>query len=85
MKTAWIGQPHLIQKQQEKFEEETKDRGSFGMPGTPSFRIIRLSELVDYVSEEERLKYRTGVGMLLFLIKHTRPDIANKRAIKKSR
>ena len=41
MKTAWIGQPHLIQKLQEKFEEEMKDRGSFSTPGTPSFRIIR--------------------------------------------
>ena len=47
------------------------------MPGTPSFRIIRLSELVDYVSKEEQSKYWTGVRMWLFLIKHTRPDIAN--------
>ena len=77
MKVAWIGQPHLIQKLKEKFEEETKDRGNFGTPGTPSFRIIRSSEMVDYVSKEEQSKYRTGVGMLLFLVKHTRPDIAN--------
>ena len=47
------------------------------MPGTPSFRIIRLSELVDYVSKEEQSKYWTGVRMWLFLIKHTRPDITN--------
>ena len=60
--------PHLIQKLGEKLEEETKDKGSFGTPGTPSFRIIRSSELVDYVSKEEQLKYQTGVGMLLFLI-----------------
>ena len=77
MKVTRIGQPHLIQKLQEKFKEETKDKGSFGTPRTPSFRIIRLSELVDYVSKEEQSKYRTGVGMLLFLVKHTRPDIAN--------
>ena len=29
------------------------------------------------VTKEEQSKYRTGVGMLLFLIKHSRPDIAN--------
>ena len=68
---AWIGQPHLIQKLREKFEDEMKDRGSFRTPGTPSFRIIRSLELVDYVNKEEQLKYRIGIGMLLFLVKHT--------------
>ena len=29
------------------------------------------------VTKEEQSKYCTGVGMLLFLIKHSRPDIAN--------
>ena len=35
---------------QPSIEDETKDRGSFGTPGTPSFRIIRSLELIDYVN-----------------------------------
>ena len=77
MKAAWIGQPHLIQKLRDQFGDEVDKKSSFGTPGTPSFRILRSSELVEYVDKAKQSKYRTGVGMLLFLVKHTRPDIAN--------
>ena len=67
----------MIQKLCEKFKKDVNKRGTCSTPGTPSFRIIRLSELVKYISKEEQSKYQTGVGMLLFLVKHTRPDMAN--------
>ena len=30
------------------------------------------------VSKEDHEQYRTGVGMLLYLVKHTQSDIANE-------
>ena len=29
------------------------------------------------ISPEDQTKFRSGVGMLLYLVKHSRPDIAN--------
>jgi hypothetical protein len=29
------------------------------------------------LTPEEQTKYRSGVGMLLYLVKHSRPDIAH--------
>ena len=41
MKTAWIGQPHLIQKLREQFGDKVDNKSMFRTPGTPSFRILR--------------------------------------------
>jgi hypothetical protein len=29
------------------------------------------------LTSEQQTKYRSGVGMLLYLVKHSRPDISN--------
>ena len=47
------------------------------MPGTPSVGLVRPTDKNEVVSNEEHEQYRTGVGMLLYLVKHTRPDVAN--------
>ena len=73
---AWIGQPHLIKKLQKVFEEEILDKHRCSTPRTPGFMIIR-GEDFEKVTKEEQSKYRTGVGVLLFLIKHSHPNIAN--------
>ena len=46
-------------------------------PGTPRFTARRLKNLEDKVSSEEHETYRSGVGTLLYLTKHSRPDICN--------
>ena len=75
-KQAWIGQPHLIKKMEKLFEEEISKKMECQTPGTPGFTIIR-DESIERIDQGKQSKYRTGVGMLLFLIKHSRPDIAN--------
>jgi hypothetical protein len=55
---------------------------TYKTPGTPGVRLIRLTdeekkEGTQLVSTEMHSLYRTGTGMLLFLVKHSRPDIAN--------
>ena len=45
--------------------------------GTPRFTARRLENPEDKVSPEEHETYRSGVGTLLHLTKHNRPDICN--------
>ena len=46
-------------------------------PGTPGFTARRLENPEDKVSPAEHETYRSGVGTLLYLTKHRRPDICN--------
>ena len=70
-------QPHLISGLIEKFGLEVKDKKMFKTPGTPRFKVIRSTEDMDLIDEKMQSKYRSGVGMLLYLTKYSRPDICN--------
>ena len=72
---AWIHQPHLITKLSEKFGKHTKDLQTYRTPGTPGLGTLRSPSTI--VCAEKLKIYRTGVGMLLYLVKYSRPDIAN--------
>ena len=47
------------------------------MQGTPKFLIVRPVEDNDKISAEERKMFWSGVGMLLYLIQHSRFNIVN--------
>ena len=46
-------------------------------PGTPRFTARRIENPEDKVNPEDHEIYRSGVGTLLYLTKHSRPDICN--------
>ena len=46
-------------------------------PGTPRFTARRLENEEDKVNAKDHEIYRNGVGTLLYLTKHSRPDISN--------
>ena len=69
-------QPHLINSLIEKFGEEVSNLSMYGTPGTPRFKIVRPDD-EDKIDSVMQSKYRSGVGMLLYLIKYSRPDLAN--------
>ena len=46
-------------------------------PGTPIFTARKLEHEEDKVNAKEHETYRSGVGTLLYLTKHSRPDISN--------
>ena len=74
---GWLGQPSIIKSLEQKFGENAmKERLSL-TPGTPRFTARRLENPEDKVSPEEHETYRSGVGTLLYLTKHSRPDICN--------
>ena len=74
---GWLGQPSIIKSLEQKVgKRATKERLSL-TPGTPKFTARRLENPDDKVSPEEHETYRSGVGTLLYLTKHSRPDICN--------
>ena len=76
---AWLGQPHLIKNLVSKFGNLVQKMQTCRTPGTPNQGMIRLKEGEDLfkVSAEEHALFKSGVGMLLYLVKHSSPDIAN--------
>jgi hypothetical protein len=49
----------------------------FRTPGTPGLVITKPLDPKAIVSQEDQKMYRSAVGMLLYLVKYSRPDIAN--------
>jgi hypothetical protein len=55
----------------------TTDR-VFKTPAAPRSIVMRPIKDVDPTTDPDRqFKYRSGVAMLMYLVKHSRPDIAN--------
>ena len=74
---GWLGQTSIIKSLEQKFGERAmKERLSL-TPGTPRFTARKLESHEDKVNAEDHETYRSGVGTLLYLTKHTRPDICN--------
>ena len=74
---GWLGQPSIIKSLEQEFGERAmKERLSL-TPGTPRFTARRLENPEDKVNPEDHETYRSGVGTLLYLTKHSRLDICN--------
>ncbi len=76
-KKAWLGQPHLIANLEKKFGDKVRNLRTYKTPGTPNLNMVRNTDKSQAISHEDQKLYRSGVGMLLYLVKHSRPDIAN--------
>jgi hypothetical protein len=74
---CWIGQPHLCKKIELTFGNLVKGLPKYRTPGTPGVQITKPLDPKAIVSLKEQQMYRSGVGMLLYLVKYSRPDIAN--------
>jgi hypothetical protein len=74
---AWLGQPHMMKKIIKTFGDEVSSLGKYLTPGTPGFKVITPKEGESILPDDKQSRYRTNVGMLMYLVKHSRPDIMN--------
>jgi Reverse transcriptase (RNA-dependent DNA polymerase) len=76
-KKLWIHQPKLIKHLEADFKKYITSPREFVTPASPGTTSVRPKEDETKITESEQTIYRSGVGMLLYLVKHSRPDIAN--------
>jgi hypothetical protein len=70
-------QPLLLTCLIKNFGEEIEGKMKFLTPGMPRFKIPRSTINMDVLDPQYQRKYRSGVGMLLYLTKYSRPYINN--------
>ena len=54
-----------------------KEKKKMSTPNTPLLKLIKVKEGEVVLSLEEQKLYRSGMAILLYLVKHTRSDLAN--------
>lgn len=54
-----------------------RDITKSNLPSLPGLNLMRPKDDDELIKAKLQEQYRSGVGMLLYLIKYTQPDIAN--------
>ena len=76
-----VRQPHIYKHLEDKFQDvldmKWSEKKKIATPSTPAFKQVRVKEGERVLSPEEQTLYRSGVGILLYLVKHMRPDLSN--------
>jgi hypothetical protein len=75
--TIWIYQPKLINNLREQFGDAVQSVREYKTPAAPRSINVRPQKGDTLISPSDQTRFRSGVGMLLYLVKHSRLDIAN--------
>ena len=73
----FLSQPDLIKKLMEKFGDDVMKMKEYETPVSQGTHVMRPVSEEEKLTEEEQKIYRSGVGSLLYLLKHSRPDLSN--------
>ena len=69
--------PNSIVEIRNKFGEEVKDLSKYNIPSDPHYRTVRPDEKEELLDGTDQTRYRSGVGMFLYMVKLSRPDLTN--------
>ena len=75
-----LHQPYLIKKINQEFGEELKYVRAVTTPAAAGDSVVKMTDnekMRGGLPKERQTKYRSGVGMLLYQVKFSRPDISN--------
>ena len=75
-KKAWLGQPTRPKSLEKQFGEKVAKKKMTITPGTPGSIGGKVDD-ISKVDENTQSMYRSGVGTLLYLTKHSKPVITN--------
>ena len=75
-KKAWLGQPRIIKTLEKQFGKRVAKKKMTITPGIPGCIGGKVDD-ISKVGEKTQSMYSSGVGTLLYLTKHSRPDITN--------
>ena len=73
----WLGEPSIIRSLEKKCSEKAMEHRLGLTPGTPRFISMRVADDEDKLPAKEHEMYRSGVGTLLHLTKHSKPNLCN--------
>jgi hypothetical protein len=74
---CWLLQPHLIKKLCHTFGECLRHHHVYGTPGSPRKIIQKTTEEDTALVGEGQTEYWSGGGSLLYLLKHSQPELSN--------
>jgi hypothetical protein len=75
---VWIHQPKRLKNLNENFMDLIEESARVcKTPSAPKSLIIGPEDGDPLISPEKQRQFRMGVGMLLYLVKDSRPDISN--------
>jgi hypothetical protein len=60
-----------------RFKDNIKNLKEFETPTGPGVKVMQPKDEETRLTKGEQEEFRSGVGSLLYLLKHSRPDISN--------
>ena len=72
-----ISQQNSIFDIKKRFGEEVENLSTYNTPSVPYYRTFRTSEKEVLLDSETQTIHRSGVGMILYMVKFSRPDLSN--------
>lgn len=67
----------IIEALTTKFEDSLERVRSSNTSAPPGSIVLRTVEGYPLLEPEEQLEYQSGVGSIIYLLKHSRPDLSN--------
>ena len=72
-----LSQPDLIGKLLKEYKIDINRKRKKDTPAQGNKLVIRITEDNKKLNDKKQTKFRSGVGSLLYLLKHSRPDLSN--------